>query len=196
MANTYLVGGGESTLIYRLKNDHSIVQADGTTAATTSAHAVFAATTEIESFSMSGTDVNITLIKAAGDVIPFLSDYCSKKAGAEPTTIEAFGESGTKHSRTISAGGGSFADLLVVHKGATEGTKIHTRACVVTLKPESWNYDTVYNDFVRCTIAATMIEAKDAIVIGNALLPSGYDGSATLTIAEGDPFEVADLTAA
>lgn len=200
MASYVQLGGGENTAIYGLKADHSgIVQADGTTAATLETHALIKLTEDLESFelSASGGTVTATSLASVGDIVTFLDEYAPKSAGAAGETITRYGEGGTP--KTFTTGGGaasSYSDLLIIHRGATTNGQIRFTAAVIKLTSNSWDYSTVYNDVVKVPVQGTLVAAKAAITIPNALLPGTGIAAGDMTIASGDPFAIKDYATA
>lgn len=188
------LGGGENTAIYGLKADHSgIVQADGTTAATLETHALIKFTDDLETFelSASGGTVTATSLSAVGDIVAFLDDYAPKSATAGGETITRYGEGGTPHTFTTGAGAASsFSDLIIIHRGATTNGQIRFTAAVIKLTPNSWDNNVAYNELTKVPVQGTLVAAKAAITIPNALLPGTGIATGDMTIASGDPFAI------
>lgn len=184
MADKKLVGGGEKTLIFRLKADHSaIVQSDGTTTATTNAHATLALTDTIvkPTLDVAGAKFTINSIKVDDEVLSFLDDYLDENASTDsPETIR--GEGGTLHTSSSSGSQDLFA---IAYAGGTNADGRLIIAAIGTLDPSSANFEAEYNKHSVTNLVFNLVQADAAIVFANGLLPSGKVGaSATVTIAQ------------
>lgn len=184
MADKKLVGGGEHTLIYRVKSDFSaVVQADGTTTATTNAHATLELTTTVvkPTLDVAGGKFTINSIKVDTLVQNFLDDFIDEDASdVSPETI--YGEAGTKHDST-SAGSGDL--FLVVYAGGTNADGRMTVGAIGTLDASSANFEAEYNKHTVTNLVFNLVKADVALAVVNGLLPTGkYGVGATFTIAQ------------
>lgn len=184
MADKKMVGGGESTLIYRVKSDFSaIVQSDGTTTATTNAHATLALTTALvkPTLDVAGAKFTLNTIKVDDLVQDFLDTYIDEDASdVSPETI--YGEAGTKHDSTSAGSGDLFA---VVYAGGTNADGRLIIGAVGTLDASSANFEAEYNKHSVTNLVFNLVKCDAALAFVNGLLPTGKVGAAaTFTIAQ------------
>jgi hypothetical protein len=198
MADLKLASGGENTLIYLVKSDHSAVtQSDGTTTATTNAHASLALTTGIIKPRFGVDKITFELVKHDAALIAFIKANAAAFSSSDTDGEVVNGEKGTKHD--VDAGSSSGAqELLIVYRGGENADGIKTVAAIVTLDADARNFETEYKKWSRRTLNFTPVVALQALAVVNGLLPTpaDYDVGASLTIALGDAWEDAFLTPA
>lgn len=198
MPDLKLSSGGENTLIYLAKAGHAgVAQADGTTTATTNAHAVITLTTGIIKPKFGIDKITFELVKHDAALLAFIKSYRSAFSSGVVDGEVAYGEKGTKHD--VDAGSSSGAqNLVLVYRGAGNADGIKTCAAICTLDADARNFDAEYKKWGRRILNFTPIAAEAALAIINGLLPTpaDYNVAATLTIPIGEPWEEQFLTAA
>jgi hypothetical protein len=198
MADIGTSGGGENTLIYLAKASHAgVAQADGTTTATTNAHAVIALKTGIKTSEFKFDKITLTLFKHDQELLDFIHDYVSSVSSSEVDGEVEFGEKGTKWD--VDAGSSSGAqNLVIVSRGAENADGIEVVAAIATLDADARNFLREYKKNNKRVLNFTCVPATAALAIANGLLPTNadFDAGATMTIPEGEPFDQQFLTPA
>lgn len=191
MADLKSSGGGEDTRIYLVKSDHSaIVQSDGTTTATTNAHALISITTGLIKPVFGVDKITLNTVKNDAAMKAFVKAYAAAISSADVDGEVQYGEKGTKHD--VDAGVASDTPtLLIVWKGATTSEGIETLAALCSLDADSRNREAEFKKLTQRNLNFTPIAATAALAVANGLLPTpaDYDSGETLTIALGEAWE-------
>jgi len=186
MADKKLISGGENGIVYRVAADHSdVVQADGTTVATTNAHSVLKFLTGTLKTALAKDKLTITTVKNDAELDSFIDTYVNFSA-SEVTDEVLFGEAGSRHS--TSSGSSDIDNFLVITAGAVNGDGRKTQGVICSLDADAVAETWEYKKHGQRNIPWTLVNALDTLAIVNGLLPTGlYDGAATFTVASGRP---------
>lgn len=195
MPDLKISSGGENCLIYLAKASHAgVAQTDGTTTATSNAHAAIALTTGIIKTSFKIDKISLELVKHDAALLAFIKANAASVSSSDVDGEVVYGEKGTKHD--VDAGASSGAqELVIVWRGNTNADGIKTVAAIATLDADARNFEAEYKKWGRRTLNFTPVPAEAALAIVNGLLPTpaDYDAGASLTIPEGEPWEDAFL---
>lgn len=194
MPDKKLVGGYEHALIYKVKSDWTaVVQDDGTTTATSNAHAVLDITTALLKTTLTGDKLTLETVKNDDAVNAFLMANVDFDASdVSPETV--YGQAGTKHTTSSSSTATTF---LVVVAGAANADGVKALAFTGSLDVESVNETWENEKFDRITLSFTAVNAEVALSIANGLLPTSvYDSGETITVALNKPMWKGMLAAA
>lgn len=184
-------GGQGLVIAFRLDAEHNIVQSDGTTAATTLAHASLDAglidNCQVQ-FNENGLNLTITTWNQSPEFIAFRKAAVGG-AGTTTTTRNAVTESGV--SKTVTSSSGSTRDYLFMiypsHLTSTDGQRFI--AVVGTVAPETGSFTTSKDGFNSTTINVVSKAALDDIAILAAMHEEDVTGiSASVTINAGDHY--------
>lgn len=198
MADLKLASGGENTLIYLAKASHAgVAQSDGTTTATTNAHATLALTTGITKVKFGIDKITVELVKHDAALIAAIKTLAAPFSSSDVDGEVVYGEAGTKHDVDAGAASG-VQELVLVCRGAENADGIKVTAAICTLDGDARNFETEYKKWGRRTLNFTPVAATAALTVTNGLLPTAADFNAgeTLTIAVGEPWEEGFLTPA
>lgn len=181
MADKRIVGAEEKTLFFRVKSDHSgLVQLDGTTAATTDAHAVLTISTGLIKPSMKIDKFVFDTVKNDEEMTDAIEALFT--AGSTGTTGEKlFGCNGTEWD---TAGSGSGIPLLAVQIGGTieGGTKRRLVLGLCTMDESCLNFEAEYKKHSKATLEFTPTKALAAIALTSGFFPTGYYTSPSATL--------------
>lgn len=181
MASTPIYAGSlNKSVLYALNSAHSsIVQADGTTAATSESHAIaiFGGSTNdafivTESFGAAADGGQITINNLDKKTTLAMVKHAGvNKAGAAATDIpELKSADGLKTIGGTSGGANSKNYLLLSYTKSSEEGKVDVYAAVVTVDPASAVFDTAADTWQQITATLNKVSAKQAITITNTLL--------------------------
>lgn len=199
-----MTGGAGVTYVYRVKADHTgIVQSDGTTAATTLAHAMlkvgrgYAKKNILVQTDYTYNDDNTLNIKWTqtgneADLQALLDVACPRKLGAASTGVqELIDENGYKIGGD--SGSSSDANFLIISYGAKDadgkipvvmsiGTFLKTSGSY-SMSNNNWNQPTLEFKSVSCLNASGLALAKelfDGTIVNNTGAPSWDAAAATI----------------
>lgn len=198
MADKGLASGGENTLIYLVKANHAgVAQTDGTTTATTNAHAALVISTSLTKAKFGIDKITLELLKHDALLIAAIKNYAAPVSASDVDGEVAYGEKGTKWDVDAGASSGT-QELLIVYRGGENADGIKTVAAICTLDADARNFESEYKKWGRRTLNFTPVPATAALAVINGLLPTpaDYDAGATVTVALGEPWEEAFLTPA
>lgn len=193
MADIGIHSGGEHTLIYRVKADHTgVVQADGTTTATTNAHALIALQTGLVKPKFGVDGYTFELVKHDTALLDFIAAHAAPVSASTASGEQVFAEAGTEWNTDTDAS--SLNQLLIVWAGSTNTDGRNTCAALCTLNADARNFEVEYKKWSRRTLNFTPVKAKAALAIVNGLLPTGkYGAGATITVPINEFFKQAFL---
>lgn len=198
MADLKVASGGENTLIYLCKAAHAgVAQSDGTTTATTNAHASLAISTSIVKASFKVDKITLEVLKHDAVLLAFIKANAAAVSASEVDGEVVYAEKGTKHDVDAGAASGT-QELVLVYRGAENADGIKTVSAICTLDADARNFESEYKKWGRKTLNFTPVPATSALAIANGLLPTpaDYDAGATQTIAVDEPWEDSFLTPA
>lgn len=198
MADKTIASGGENTLIYKAKASHAgVAQADGTTTATTNAHASLGLSTSIVKASFKTDKITLEVLKHDTILLAFIKANAASVSSADVDGEVVYAEKGTKHDVDAGASSGT-QELVLVYRGGENADGIKTVSVICTLDADARNFEAEYKKFGRKTLNFTPVVATAAVVIANGLLPTpaDYDAGATQTIALDEIWEDSFLTPA
>ena len=194
MADYGLHSGGEEVFIYWLADDHSGITTDGSNAATNENDAILAITTGLATPTFNVDSFTLELFKHDDTVDSFIKTHASSISASEVDGEVGYSEAGTKWDVDADAAGST--QCLIVYKGNLSGQSGKRKfiAGIGTLNAESNNYTTQYKQWSRKTLVFTPVQAKQAVAIAAAFMPSGFGAAVTATIASGAIWEQAFLS--
>lgn len=181
MAITPIYNAGYNlAYLFALNSAHtSIVQADGTTAATTLAHAIVklgGSSSPLfntnENFGATADGGPITITSLDKDSAWTLVDHAGvNKAGATATDVaERKSTDGLKSIGGTSGGANSKNYLLLGYGKANDDSKVFLYAAVVSVGPESIAFEASADNWQEVTYTLNKVAAKTAITITTTLL--------------------------
>jgi len=178
-------------IAYRLDAEHDIVQSDGTTAATTLAHASLDAglidNCQVQ-FNENGLNLTITHANHSPEFLAFRKAAVGS-AGTTTTTREFISESGVK--KTITSSSGSSRDYVFIIY-PSQLTSTDGQRCLVvvgTVAPETGSFTTSKDGFNTSTINVVSKAAlKDVDILAAMHEPDVTAVTADVTVAEGDHY--------